>query len=348
MSILALAETLKQFALALKKQVEQQRQQRSLRDDQKQEQREYRNCLQLVEQLEILFETYCAVDAQEYQRFWVIVQSLMPGLHSWHNEQARHSTQIESVVARVRAMLFGLRRVIEQEIVVHYDVPEDLAQLARGWQQIADSIEKSKEVLPKVTTLESWQGQAANTYREMAKVQQAAIEEFEPLPAVMAKSYEQLGLLNRATLIAIYDSLRSTLQRISSPPQASLGRFYSRVCHFERELDDCLNNRLPDAILMIKARGETVKQEIDAACSSAKVISPKWPSGTSGTPSTSGAPSTAGTGWATSAPDRNVNRPIVEKKPAQDESRYRNPGPRISIEELDRRRFLPPVQESEQ
>lgn len=279
MSVVVKFEFMNDFAQSVKERVEHQHEISGARNSEEETQKEYRNSLELVTELENLFEELLETDIQEFQQFWLIIQALMPGLRAWLPEQKEFDETALDIVTRIRLRLTELRETVEKEAVAHFGVPDDLAQMSRGWQEIADGIGQAKEVLPKITGLENWRGEAADTYRQRAEVQRAAIEEFGELPSALAKAFERIGQLNKASLIAVHDALRTTVQEICSMPQVLPGRFYSRVCNFETAVEKCLTELLPKAFAITTDGREEIEKQVSDARNAPKVIQAKWPSG---------------------------------------------------------------------
>ena len=225
--------------------------------------REYRQMMGVVEQLEAALEEALAADARDFDDFFTVLQALMGDMRSFLPEQRLFTQLSDEVRQRARSTMAEVRRRIEEEVTIHLNVPEEVGETAQAWSETADVVERVAPTLPTLTRVEGWSGPAAMTYREMADVQVAANEEYQHLPRAMADAYDVISTLNRAVLIAVHDVLRTTVQQ------------------FERAIERCNTELLPDA-LDISAEGtDHVAGFVDDIRSLTAVLGEQWPSGTS-------------------------------------------------------------------
>ncbi len=243
--------------------------------------REYRQMMGVVEQLEAALEEAAAADARDFDDFFTVLQALMGDMRSFLPEQRLFTQLSDEVRQRARSTMAEVRRRIEEEVTIHLNVPEEVGETAQAWSETADVVERVAPTLPTLTRVEGWSGPAAMTYREMADVQVAANEEYQHLPRAMADAYDVISTLNRAVLIAVHDVLRTTLQQATSTQPGFPGQLFRRVQQFERAIERCNTELLPDA-LDISAEGtDHVAGFVDDIRSLTAVLGEQWPSGTS-------------------------------------------------------------------
>lgn len=243
--------------------------------------REYRQMMNVVEQLDAALEEAVATDTRDFDQFFATLQSLMGGMRSFLPEQRLFTQLSDDVVQRARTALAEVRRRIEDEVTIHMNVPEEVDETAQVWAETADVVEQVAPTLPKLTRVDGWSGPAAMTYRRMADVQVAANEEFQHLPRAMADAYDVISTLNRAVLIAVHDALRTTLQQATSAQPGFPGQLFRRVQHFERAIERCNTELLPDALDISGEGTDHVASFVDEIRSATSVLGERWPTGTS-------------------------------------------------------------------
>lgn len=243
--------------------------------------REYLQIADVLAQLEAAFESAVAADQQEFGQFFVILQQIMNAVRSWLPVQIRFTECSEDIVERTRAGLAELRRRIEQEVLIHINVPDEVAETAEVWAETATVVEEVAPTMPKLTQASGWSGAAAMTYRDMAEVQVAANQEFQHLPRAMADAYDVISTLNRAVLIAIHDVLRTTLQQATAVSDGFPGQLFRRVAQFERAIERCNTELLPQALNISGERFAQVAGHVDDIRSAVSVLAQQWPTGTS-------------------------------------------------------------------
>ena len=243
--------------------------------------REYRQMMNVVEQLEAALEEAVAADHRDFDEFFTVLQALMGDMRSFLPEQRLFTQLSDDIVQSARAALAEVRRRIEDDVTIHMDVPEEVKETAQVWSETADVVEQVAPTLSKLTRVNGWSGPAAMTYRQMADVQVAANEEFQYLPRAMADAYDVISTLNRAVLIAVHDALRTTLQQATSTQPGFPGQLFRRVQQFERAIERCNTELLTEA-LDISAEGtDHVAGFVDDIRSATAVLGDQWPSGTS-------------------------------------------------------------------
>ena len=243
--------------------------------------REYRQMMNVVEQLEAALEEAVATDTRDFDQFFATLQTLMGGMRSFLPEQRLFTQLSDDVVQRARAALAEVRRRVEEDVTVHMNVPEEVEETAQVWSETADVVEQVAPTLPKLTRIDGWSGPAAMTYREMADVQVAANEEFQHLPRAMADAYDVISTLNRAVLIAVHDALRTTLQQATSTQSGFPGQLFRRVQQFERAIERCNTELLPDALDISGEGTDHIASFVDEVRSATSVLGEQWPTGTS-------------------------------------------------------------------
>lgn len=243
--------------------------------------REYRQMMNVVEQLEAALEEAVAADHRDFDELFAVLQALMGGMRSFLPEQRLFTQLSDDVVQRARVALAEVRRRIEEDVTIHMNVPEEVAETAQVWSETADAVEQVAPTLPKLTRVNGWSGPAAMTYREMADVQVAANEEFQHLPRAMADAYDVISTLNRAVLIAVHDVLRTTLQQATSTQQGFPGQLFRRVQQFERAIERCNTELLPEALDISGEGTDHIAGFVDEIRSATAVLGEQWPSGTS-------------------------------------------------------------------
>ena len=275
----SMGEAVEEYADGLEDTLEGYMQRQSM-GDQSLQTREYKQMMDVLGQLEAALEDAIGSDNQEFQQFFATLQSLMGGFRSFLPEQSKFTQTSDDVAQRAREGLAELRRRIEQEVIIHMDVPEEVEETARVWSETADVVEATAPTMPKLTRVAGWSGPAAMTYREMADVQVSANEEFQHLPRTMADAYDVISTLNRAVLIAVHDVLRTTLQQATSVTEGFPGQLFRRLQQFERAIDRCNTELLPEALDISGEGTDHVASFVDDVRSAMSVLSDKWPSGT--------------------------------------------------------------------
>lgn len=250
-------------------------------DDETLETREYRSMMAALDELDSEFERIVTEDMMAFDQFWSLVGSIMGGTRSFQKERMPLSATADDTVARTRELLAELRRRITDEVIIHLDVPEELAETSQLWDTAAIKAQEASTAMPSVRRVSGWRGDAATVYKEMAGVQAAAQEEYVHLPRAMADAYDVIGTLNRAVLIAVHDALRTTLLEARGGVDVMPGLFFGAIQRFERAVDRCLTELLPEALDISGEARDEVTTILDDVLRRLNVIDQTWPTGTS-------------------------------------------------------------------
>ncbi|WP_296140004.1 hypothetical protein [uncultured Tessaracoccus sp.] len=246
--------------------------------------REYRRMTDALDELERALDQAIAGEQQVLQAFTTLLASLS-GSGAGLGHDGRRIEELGTGAAdRARAGMQQLRQRIEQEVLIHLDVPEEVAESAEVWSEAADAVEHLRPVVEKARRVPGWGGEAARSYDELADAQAGAHEEFEGLPRAMAEAYEVISTLNRAVLIAVHATLRLTLQQATSHGLSAPGQLFGRVQRFERAIERCNTELLPEALDIAGEGSKQVQGRARDAQQGKRIIAKAWPSRAEGHP----------------------------------------------------------------
>lgn len=244
------------------------------------ETRAYRDMMDTFDELEKVLAEYSKTDETEFELYFGILRMLMRSQAAFLGERQRFDNAGPELLGAARSALAEARQRVEAEVIIHMEVPEELADTSDVWEGAAEIAEDVAADLPKLVRVRGWGGEAAREYRTMADVQCNAAREYVHLPRAMADAYRVLGSLNRAVLIAVDDALTATLLAVRSVAPGTPGRFFHRLEHFIREVEAFNTIGLPAALDIAGEAVEEVSEVVEDTCHAPHVISQRWPSGT--------------------------------------------------------------------
>lgn len=243
------------------------------------ESREYKKLMELVASLEQTLQQYIAADQQDSQYYFRALIACLDPRHGFGGERQRSDEQGNEIVEGALEAIRQARETIEQKVIVHMEVPEELDETAQIWKDTAEKYRGVGERLPALRAVVGWSGKAAQEYSLMADVQEKASSELLPLPRVLADAYRVISTLNRAVLIAVHAELDAVAKTIASPPPSLPGRLYPRVSHFKQQMELFNMLRLPQALDIAGDGIGSVGEVIADVRGRFKVLAQDWPSG---------------------------------------------------------------------